>query len=251
MSSGSSREQIICPQGHIGGSIPRGTASDAIITQADLLIDDGGNRTCDGHYCLRCKAPITRYRNGRFSVHTARGWIGVHLTKKKKLRRVILLCCHFARNLAYYRAGWNAGQLRRRGSEFWVTVNGNFLDECVLEWSKLFGITASDRNGVHYWRNAVADKTHFEQEMFQQIDRTQFDSMLRMMAKYRNRFLAHLDEETTMRPPMLDIAKASVSFYHQYVVNNEVTAEEVSDLPANIEDYYTFCADEAEKIYEE
>jgi len=70
------REEIICPQGHVGGSIPADTPADATITQEDLIIDDGTNHTRDGHYCLRCRASITRYRNGTFSVHTARGWIG-------------------------------------------------------------------------------------------------------------------------------------------------------------------------------
>ena len=70
------REEIICPQGHVGGSILAGTPADATMTKEDLLIDDGGNHMRDGHYCLRCSARITRYSNGTFSVHTARGWIG-------------------------------------------------------------------------------------------------------------------------------------------------------------------------------
>jgi hypothetical protein len=88
----------------------------------------------------------------------------------------------------------NKRRVRRQDSDFWVTVNGNFLDQCVLEWSKLFGITGSDRKGPHYWENAVSDKTRFQTGIFQQIDRANFDDMFKVMRKYRNKFLAHLDQ---------------------------------------------------------
>ena len=176
------------------------------------------------------------------------------LTTRDKLRRVILLCCHFARNLAYHRAGLDTkGQVRRRGSDFWVTVNGNFLDQCVLEWSKLFGTTGSDRKGVHYWKNAVSDKTRFQTEMFQRIDRAKFDAMFKVMRRYRNKFLAHLDQESKMNFPILESAKESVWLYHEYVVKNEAHPGDLSapprDLPTNLEDYYRFCEGEAKKIY--
>jgi hypothetical protein len=178
----------------------------------------------------------------------------VTLTRRDQLRRVILLCCHFARNLAYHRAGLdNKGQVRRRGSDFWVTVNGNFLDECAVEWSKLFGITASDRKGVHYWGNAVSDRTRFEREMFQQIDRAKFDAMFKAVRTYRNKFFAHLDQELKINLPTLEIAKESVWFYHQYIVKKEAQPEDLSappsDLPTDVEDYYRFCGGEAKKIY--
>jgi hypothetical protein len=161
---------------------------------------------------------------------------------------VTLLCCHFARNLAYHRGGWHAGQLRRT-AEFWVTVNGNFLDQCVLEWSKLFGITASDKKGAHYWGNVVADKSRFESEMFQQIDRTKFDEMFEAVRKYRNEFLSHLGQEKVMTPPVLNLAEHSVWFYHQYIVSNEAQPGDLAGLPTHLPDYYSFCDDEVQKIY--
>jgi hypothetical protein len=171
------------------------------------------------------------------------------LTKQEQLRRVMLLCCHFARNLAYYRAGWRRGQIRR-ATEFWVTVNGNFVDHCVLEWGKLFGITASDRQGVHYWKNVVSDKTRFEMEMFQKVDRAKFDGFFDDMREYRNKFVAHLDQEKVMNIPMLELAKQSVCFYHEYIVGNEAQSRDIAGLPTDLEDYYRFSDGEAQKIYE-
>ncbi len=39
------------------------------------------------------------------------GSAALPMTRQQRLRRVALLCCHFTRNLAYYRSGWSSGQL--------------------------------------------------------------------------------------------------------------------------------------------
>ena len=44
-----------------------------------------------------------------------------------RLRRVALLCVHFLRNSAYYRAGWSEGNTLAV-DEFSVTIQGNFID---------------------------------------------------------------------------------------------------------------------------
>ncbi|HKI44605.1 MAG TPA: hypothetical protein VKA08_04635, partial [Balneolales bacterium] len=75
------------------------------------------------------------------------------MNENQRLRRVALLCAHFMRNLAYYRAGWGDGALKKK-TEFWITVNGNFYDICVLEWCKLF----ADKNDKHCWLKLIEDK---------------------------------------------------------------------------------------------
>jgi hypothetical protein len=99
------------------------------------------------------------------------------LTNKDRLRRVTLLCCHFTRNLAYYRAGRQGPRILPRQSEFWITVKGNFIDQCVLEWCKLFG----DKNGQHYWGKIVADQVRFEAELFQSVNQVEFQKLLQKM----------------------------------------------------------------------
>jgi hypothetical protein len=42
-------------------------------------------------------------------------------------------------------------------TEFWVTMNVNFLDQAALEWCKLL----SDKRGQHYWGNIVTDSAQF------------------------------------------------------------------------------------------
>ena len=82
--------------------------------------------------------------------------MGSALTKRERWRRVVLLCCHFMRNLAYYRVG-HPGEPRPTNREFWLTVNGNFIDQCALEWCKLFG----DLRGEHAWPNIRQRPGHF------------------------------------------------------------------------------------------
>ena len=171
------------------------------------------------------------------------------LSRRDQLRRVALLCAHFMRNLAYHREGRDNGRYLLRRTEFWITVNGNFLDACILEWSKLFGTTGSDKKGSHYWKKAVSDNARFEREMFMQINHAQFDQMFEEARKYRNQFVAHLDDEKVGYIPHLDIAEDAVRFYYGYICQNEVKPGDLFGLPADLDDYYRECAREARRIY--
>src|SRR5450830_84239 len=90
------------------------------------------------------------------------------MTKDQRVRRAALLCCHLTRNLAYYHAVWSEFQPKHEG-EFWITVLGNFIDVCVLEWSKLFG----DNNGKHYWKRIVDDEASFKARLLSTIGITE------------------------------------------------------------------------------
>ena len=74
------------------------------------------------------------------------------LTRRQRLRRVGILCCHTLRNLAYYRAWFDAGK-PRADENFWVSANGNFADITVLEWCKLF----ADERGKHHWAKVIKE----------------------------------------------------------------------------------------------
>jgi hypothetical protein len=167
------------------------------------------------------------------------------VTRRDRLRRVVLLCAHFVRNLAYYRAGHD--RLTKTSPPFWITVDGNFIDTAVIEWCKLFG----DRKEKHFWANVVADQSGFEAEMLHHLGMTaaQFDSYIDEMRTYRDKFLAHLDDLTVMDIPFLERAKAAVEFYHSHVVKLEAAADDLRGLPNNLADYYQDCFDEARVIY--
>jgi len=167
------------------------------------------------------------------------------MTREQHLRRVVLLCCHFARNFAYYRAGWD-GKVLRRSTDFWKTTNGNCIDLCVLEWCKLFG----EPKGEHHWRQVVSDPGSFEAGLYAAIgmDANGFEQYRLKAREYRDKFVAHLDLELTAYLPHLDTAWASVSFYHAHVVK-EAPPEFFVGLPLDIDEYQTRQSTEANGVY--
>jgi hypothetical protein len=167
------------------------------------------------------------------------------LSKRDRLRRATLLCCHFTRNLTYYRAGLVNGKVLPERSEFWVTVNGNFIDQAVLECCKLL----VDKKGQHYWGKVVSDPARFEKELFQKIDRAKFDAMASEMKTYRDKFVAHLDELPVMQIPVLDLAYEAVQFYHEYMKANEAQPGDLVNLLDDLDDYMGWCEQDAKKIY--
>ena len=120
------------------------------------------------------------------------------MDREKRLRRVALLCCHFARNCAYYRAGWD-GKNTKATNEFWVTVQSNFIDIAVLEWLKLFG----DHNDMHHWKKVIEDRETFKNEMLNscKITEEELVNSRDSIKEYRDKFIAHLDSEETMNIP--------------------------------------------------
>jgi len=119
------------------------------------------------------------------------------MSRRDRLRRVVILCREFTRNLAYFRAGrmrkhsplWDP-QKNRRESAFWRTANNNFLDMCVLEWCKLF----AGPKEQHHWSKIVSDPAQFEAELVShlRVSAAAFAQEIDVMRKYRDKFLAHL-----------------------------------------------------------
>ena len=172
------------------------------------------------------------------------------LTRRDRLRRVTLLCCHFMRNLAYYSVS-HPGEPRSPNRDFWVTVDGNFLDQSVLEWCKLLG----DERAQHHWTKVVSNKGKFEDELLARLrlNATAFQAYRNEMREYRDKFVAHLDELHVMQVPRLETARASVEFYHAYIVDNEAPTGDLAGLPAaaaQLRQYYDQCTAEAARIYQ-
>jgi hypothetical protein len=173
------------------------------------------------------------------------------MSRRDRLRRVVILCRNFAVNLAYYRVGRRpehlALQQRQRGN-FWRATNGNFIDSCVLEWCKLF----ADPKGKHHWGKIVSDPANFETQLLNHlaIDGAAFQKEIEVMRQYRDKFLAHLDSDEVMNIPALDIAKKAVWFYHAFIVQREAQPGDLVGLPTDLDAGYAQCEDEARLIYE-
>jgi len=179
----------------------------------------------------------------------------------ERLRRVLILCVHFARNLGYLRgaervpAGWKELPLHESVNFCRIAYN-NSLDICVLEWCKLFGDDKAKLKSwdEHYWGKIVSDPAKFESELLQHlnISASAFDIYRIEMRTYRDKFLAHLDSERTMKPPVLELARQCVDFYYDYVVTNEAQPGDLFGLPVNVTNLrrgYDECKQEAARAY--
>ena len=168
------------------------------------------------------------------------------MIRNDRLRRVALLCCHFFRNMAYYRAGRIVNDINFN-SNFWNTVNGNFLDVCVLEWLKLFG----EKNGKQSWENVITENDVFKKDLLKtlKITEDEFSLYINQMRKYRDKFIAHLDSDKVADIPNLQIALESVIHFYNYLLANEEENDCFIDAPIEASIYYSSMQLEAQIVY--
>jgi hypothetical protein len=115
-------------------------------------------------------------------------------------------------------------------------VNGNFLDLCILEWTKLF----ADQRGKHHWQKVVGDRTRFETELLAalRLTRAELDAYKQHVLRYRDKFVAHLDHEPIMQIPRLRLARRSVAFLYNYLLAHEDEGGFFPEQPRSARDYY-------------
>jgi hypothetical protein len=183
------------------------------------------------------------------------------ISHRDRMRRVVLVCCAFARNAAFYRAGWNEQArpllaAQHPEASFWRQVNSNFFDVAVLDWCKLFGdpkSTPPHRLGKHHWRRVLSDPDEFERQLLARlrVDEPSFGALIETMRCYRDKFVAHLDNDLRINIPELDLAYEAVAFYHCHIVQLEAAPGELAGLP-DVNQFargYTQCSAEAIRVY--
>lgn len=155
------------------------------------------------------------------------------MTKNQRARRVAMLCCYCVRNAAYYRAGWRNNHISIR-DDFWVSANGNFLDFAVVEWCKLF----TDQRGKHHWRKVVPDPNAFFPNLLVAIGSNGQEFVIQCgeIKTYRDKFVAHLDDEQRMQIPHLSMVIDSTIYLYSIV--REEFSSALNDAPSNLRAFY-------------
>ena len=165
-----------------------------------------------------------------------------------RLRRVGLICCHFARNCSYYRAGWHDRKKSKATDLFWITVQGNFIDTAIIEWTKLFG----SHNDDHHWKKIVANPDLFRTNMLQHcnLNSEEFDTYHKAIKSYRDQFVAHLDSEMIMQIPDLTNAKNTTEYYYEYIYSELPNVSRIM-LPEDLNDYFNTCFSVSENYFDQ
>lgn len=167
------------------------------------------------------------------------------MNREQRLRRCLLLCCHFASNLAYYRARRMIDRVLH--GDFWIRADNNFIDIAVLEWCKILG----DDKGAHGWVNIISEPDKFKDELFENLeirskDWTEYVSHLR---RYRDKFLAHLDSDLTMNIPKLNKALQAARFYYRWILDCEFDEFDRKCIPVTLAEFYAERLNEAKEVY--
>ena len=131
------------------------------------------------------------------------------------------LCCDCVRNSAYYDAGWHSPTiLKKDNSDFWVNLNGNFLDIAVLSWCCLFG----DGKAEFRWQKIIEDQEKFCSSLYvyMQCPENEFEVYAKNMRGYRDKLVAHRDRYLNTDPkihyPDLRLAIKSTTFLFSELV---------------------------------
>lgn len=179
------------------------------------------------------------------SRHPATFTKGARMSSTDHAIRAAFLCCHFARNLAYYNAARKELALDKEG--FWLTVTGNFVDVCALEWCKLFW----DRGSKYHWQNIFKEPNGFKQDILKThgLDETGLKKLCNEMKDYRNKFVAHLEEKDSTKVPCMSTPYLLVCFYYRRMQCDFQELQSIEALPKFMDRYFDTHLREAEGIF--
>lgn len=168
------------------------------------------------------------------------------MRNRTQMRRGGILCCHFLRNLAFYRSSHTTGT-RLTDSQFWLSVSSNFLEIAILEWCKLFG----DRGGACYYTKLVINPDKFNDELLTRIGLTanQLSEYISQIRTYRDKFIAHLDKQNIFFIPDLSAALTCTIHLYDCMLLQEAATNTFHDAPKSAREFFQKHMIEGEQIY--
>lgn len=167
------------------------------------------------------------------------------VSNSNRAKSAALVCCHFARNLAYYNASQKVLTLDKEG--FWLTVTGNFVDVCVLEWCKLFG----NRNGKCHWQKVLKQPDVFKQDLLNMhhLDESDLRKLWTTIKDYRDSFVAHVEDQETTPAPYMTVPYLLVNFYFTRLQSEFAELQSLDCLPKYMDRYFDSSLSEAEEVF--
>jgi hypothetical protein len=132
-------------------------------------------------------------------------------------------------------------------ADFWIATHNNFLDVGILEWCKLF----TESSGKHHWQQTVSDHPAFLAALAQVTGKTEaeFTEYKDWLRRYRNRFLAHLDEDNVFRLPPMTVAVASTKLLLQWLLEREDDCDALPPNQYTAEAFYLHALQHAREVF--
>jgi hypothetical protein len=109
----------------------------------------------------------------------------------------------------------------------------------VLEWCKLF----ADRKAKHHWKRIVpaSNRSAFVSGLLKELGlpTAEYHAYIKSVLHYRNKFVAHLDDERTMVPPVLRVIRKSARYLYDYLLKDPLAPDCLSTAPTSARGFYT------------
>lgn len=162
------------------------------------------------------------------------------LTEGERLRRVALLTRHCIDNIACYRAGWATDSKGEKHvvvqRNFWIRANGNFLDIAVSEWCKVF----ADRRSKHHFARVMPEAATLLAGLTAALgmDEAAYGALIAGVREYRDKFVAHLDDQRVMNVPAMQPLLDSAIFLYDTLCTNEATVVHLTGLQPDAKEFY-------------
>ncbi len=109
-----------------------------------------------------------------------------------------------------------------------------------MEWCKLFTERPTTRSGRHHWRTVVTKQSEFMTGLCVRLGVSEagFEQYAKTVVRYRNKFVAHLDNERTAYIPFMWVARSSAAFLYDHLRDDPAFAKYLPDLAPSAAAYY-------------
>lgn len=110
-----------------------------------------------------------------------------------------------------------------------MLANSNFVEMAILQWCKVFG----DKKAKHYAWKVASKPEKLTKELLDhlKLKKFEFDDYVKIMRNLRDKFIAHLDDDTAAPLPKLDVAIDSAKFLIRYLFQNENKENYLEGVP--------------------
>ncbi len=161
------------------------------------------------------------------------------------LRRVVLKCVDFTRQLSYHRALAECTQ--NFTQNFWIYMYNNTIDLAVLDWFHLFGYHNDDL----HWKQVVTDIPAFRNQLLQSLQKTEdeWEAYRNTIKGYRDKDVAHIEVRPVSKVPDMTLALRATALYYSTVFTELSMFPNYDRFPKQIEEYYANSLAQSKAIF--
>jgi hypothetical protein len=99
----------------------------------------------------------------------------------------------------------------------------------------------TDGGGRHHWRKVVVDQVAFRAELYSAVrmTRRQFRNSAERVTTYRNKFVAHLDDERVMNIPRMRLVRQSTACLYDHLLHEDAGRGFLTDAVGPASGFYS------------